>query len=67
MNIEAIKSQLRQLPSDQRRKLIAFMVALEDEARIGYAVEMTRRADDPSPERWLTIEQCERELGFPNQ
>ena len=67
VSIEAIKSELRALPADERRKLMAFMVVLEDEARTGYAAEMARRIDDSSPEGWLTAEQCKRELGLSDQ
>jgi hypothetical protein len=64
MSIDAIKSELRALPAEDRRKLIAFMVALEDERRSEYAAKLAQRIDDPSPGRWLTPEECERELGL---
>ena len=47
-----------------RRKLMAFMVALEDNSRPGYATELARKIDDKTPGKWLTPEQCERELGL---
>lgn len=64
MSIEAIKSELRALPAEERRKLMAFMVVLEDEGRADYAAKLAQRIDDPSPDHWLTAEQCERELGL---
>ena len=64
MSIEAIKIELRALPAEERRKLMAFMVVLEDEARADYAAKLAQRIDDNSPGRWLTAEQCERELGL---
>ncbi len=64
MSIEAIKSELRALPADERRKLMAFMVVLEDESRADYAAQLAQKIDDHSPDRWLTPEQCEQELGF---
>jgi hypothetical protein len=64
MSIEAIQNQLRALSPDERRKLLAFMVALEDQARPSYAATLKARIDDRSPDRWLTPEQCERELGL---
>jgi len=66
MSIEAIKSELRTLPAEERRKLMAFMVVLDDEEHADYAAKLARRIDDQSPERWLTPEQCERELGLPD-
>jgi hypothetical protein len=64
VSIEAIKSELRALPVEERRKLMAFMVVLEDEARADYAAKLAQRIDDRSPGHWLTPEQCERELGL---
>jgi hypothetical protein len=63
MSIEAIKSELRALPTAERRKLMAFMVVLDDQERADYAATMAPRIDDQSPERWLTSEECERQLG----
>lgn len=67
MNIEAIKSELRALPVEERRKLMAFMVVLEDQERADYAVMLAKRIDEKSPERWLTAEQCENELGLSDE
>jgi len=67
MSIEAIKKELRALPAEERRKLIAFMVVLEDEAQADYAAKLASRIDDNSPERWLTPEQCERESGLSDE
>jgi hypothetical protein len=60
VSIEAIKSELRALPAEERRKLMAFMVVLEDEGRAGYATKLAQKIVDRSPERWFTPEQCER-------
>jgi hypothetical protein len=43
---------------------MAFMVALQDEGREGYAAKLALKIDDQSPDRWLTIEQCEQKLGL---
>lgn len=59
-----MKSELRALPVEERRKLMAFMVVLEDEEQAGYAGKLAERIDDRSPSRWLSPEQCERELGL---
>ena len=66
-SIEAIQSELRALPVEERRKLMAFMVVLEDEGRADYAAKLAQRIDDRSPDRWLTPEQCERELGLSDE
>ena len=64
MSIEALKSELQALSAEERRKLMAFMVVLEDQAQAAYASKLAERIDNRSPERWLTPEQCERELGL---
>ena len=64
MSIEGLQAEVRALSSEQRRKLMAFMVVLEDQTRPEYAAELARRMNDPSPDRWLSPEQCERQLGL---
>ena len=63
MSIDTLKSELRALPSEERRKLMAFMVVIEDEGRSDYAAKLGARIDDRSPDHWLSLEQCEHELG----
>lgn len=64
MSIETLQSEVRALPAEQRRKLMAYMVAIEDQNRAGYAAELARKIDDKTPDHWLTAEQCERKLGL---
>ena len=64
MSIEAIKSELKALPAEDRRKLMAFMVVLEDQEQSGYAAKLAQRIDDKTPGHWLSPEECERELGL---
>jgi hypothetical protein len=64
MSIEVLQTEVSALSSEQRRKLMAFMVVLEDQGRTDYATELARKIDDKSREHWLTPEQCERELGL---
>jgi hypothetical protein len=64
VSIELLQAEVSALSVDMRRKLMAFMVALEDKSRPGYAADLARKIDDKSPGNWLTPEQCERELGL---
>ena len=64
MSIEVIKGELRALPTGERRKLMAFLVAIEDEEQLDYAKKLAHRIDDKSPGHWLSAEECERELGL---
>ena len=66
MSIEALKEEVKGLPIADRRKLMAFMVVLEDQSRADYASKLTQKIDDKSSGRWLTAEQCERDLGLPD-
>lgn len=64
MSIEVLQSEVRALAPEERRRLMAFMVAMEDNSRADYAASLAQRIDDASPDRWRTPEQCERELGL---
>jgi hypothetical protein len=67
MSFEALKREVQALPAEARRRLMAFMVALEDEEREGYATKLAAKMDDKSPDRWLSAEECERKLGLPSE
>ena len=62
MSFDTLKKKVESLADGERRKLLAFMVTLEDRGRQDYREELARRIDDHSPERWRTIEEVEREL-----
>ncbi|MFM8471529.1 MAG: hypothetical protein ACKODH_16465 [Limisphaerales bacterium] len=64
MSIEGLQSEVRALAPEERRKLMAFMVAMEDSSRADYAASLAQRIDDASPDRWRTPAQCERDLGL---
>lgn len=64
MSIEMLKSEVQSLTAAERRKLMAFMVVLEDQGRADYATKLAQKIDDKSPDRWLSAEQCEQELGL---
>jgi hypothetical protein len=64
VSIETLQTEVSALPTELRRKLMAFMVVLEDRGRADYSAELAQKIDDKSPDRWRTPEQCERELGL---
>jgi len=43
MSFEVLQSEVRALPVMARRKLMAFMVALQDESREGYAARLAQK------------------------
>ena len=67
MSFDVLLNEVRVLPAAARRKLMAFMVSLQDEAREGYAAKLAQKIDDPSPGRWLTVEECEKKLGLTDE
>jgi hypothetical protein len=67
MSFDILINEVRGLPADARRKLMAFMVSLQDGAREGYATKLTQKIDDNSPDRWLTAEECEKKLGLTDE
>jgi hypothetical protein len=67
MSFDALLKEVESLDDEERRRLLAFMVAMEDRSNAGYAEKLARKLDDTSPGRWLTPEQCERELGLSDE
>ena len=67
MSFEVLQIEVRALPVLARRKLMAFMVALQDESREGYAAKLAQKIDDQTPDRWLSAEDCERKLGLSSE
>lgn|GEM_PF-1372736 len=59
MSIEVLQSEVRAIAPEERLRLMAFMVAMEDNSRADYAASLAQRIDDASPDRWRTLEQCE--------
>ncbi len=64
MSFDVLKTEVQSLTAGERRRLMAFMVVLEDGTNAEYRAKLAQKIDDRSPERWLTPEQCERELGL---
>jgi hypothetical protein len=65
MTFEAIEREACSLPSVERRRLIAHLVALQvAEDDPGHAEKMAAKIDCTDPSRWKTIEEVEAELGL---
>jgi hypothetical protein len=67
MSFDMLLREVESLPEAQRRKLLAFIVALEDRADANYAAKLAQKIDDKDPARWLSVEECARELGLPDE
>ena len=62
VSIQEIKSEVEALPADDRRQLAAFLVSLRHRDLAGYRARMTGKIDDPSPEKWVTLEELDQRL-----
>jgi len=66
MSFDMLLKEVASLGEGERRRLLALMVAMDDRASAGYAEMLARKIDDQTPGRWLTPEECARELGLPD-
>ena len=66
MSFDTLMKEVETLAEAERRKLLAFMVTLDDRRSSDYAEKLARKIDDTTPGRWLTPEQCAQELGLPH-
>ena len=64
MSLDALMQEVGSLDQAGQRRLMAYLVALEDRRNAGYQRKLAEKIDDPSPDRWLTIEEVERKLGL---
>lgn len=63
MSIAALKTEIANLPVEERRELIGYIVSLNRKNNEEFMRKLSHKIDDNSPERWLTIEEAERRLG----
>ena len=63
MSFNALKDQAAQLPASERRRLVAYLVSLEDAQDATYREKLSRKIDDRTEGNWLTIEQMDQKLG----
>jgi hypothetical protein len=64
MSFDVLMKEVGALDDAERRKLLAYMVTLEDHQNAEYREKLARKIDDATPGRWLSPEQLERELGL---
>jgi hypothetical protein len=64
MSFDTLLKEVESLGEAEQRKLLAYIVTLEDRRQADYAEKLARKIDDVTPGRWLTPELCERVLGL---
>lgn len=60
MSFEALKEQVDSLADSERRRLMAYLVAVEDAKVQNHAARMAEKIDDNTPGRWFTLEDIEK-------
>jgi hypothetical protein len=64
MSIEAIKQELANLDISRRHEIVAFLLAMEDQANPAYRTSLTRKIDDKNPDHWVSLEELDRRLSL---
>ncbi len=62
MGLDALKQEAAALDEASRRELLTYLISLREQQWAAQANEMSRRLDDPSSDRWLTMEEFETRL-----
>lgn len=62
MRLDELQLEAERLAPGDRRKLMSFLVALDVRTDEQYGGELTRRLDDRSPERWISLQDAEGRL-----
>ncbi|WP_113957629.1 hypothetical protein [Roseimicrobium gellanilyticum] len=62
MSFASLKSEIANLPLEQRRELMGYIAALNRNDNGEFLRKLAVKIDDKSPERWLTIEEVEKRL-----
>ena len=60
MSFEMLKEQVDSLADGERRRLMAYLVSVEDAKVQGHAARMAEKIRDNTPGRWLTLEEIEK-------
>jgi hypothetical protein len=61
MSIESLQKELAALPAVERRRVQAFLVALQDSGDVAYGRKLSEKIDKPA-EDFATLEQLDRRL-----
>jgi hypothetical protein len=62
MSIEVLKQELAGLGVLERNQIVAYLLALQDEADKGYREALARRIDDQNPANWADLDEFDRRL-----
>ena len=61
MSIELLQQELAALPAEERRRVQAFLIALQDSNDAAYRRKLSEKIDKPA-EKFATLEELDRRL-----
>ena len=64
MSLDVVKEQATRLAVDDRRRLVAYLIALDDAQDTVYRERLRAKIDDQTPGNWLAIEEMDKKLGM---
>jgi hypothetical protein len=62
MSVESLQQELAALPAHERRRVQAFLVALQDSNDAAYPKKLSEKIDQPAG-KFATLEELDRRLG----
>jgi hypothetical protein len=62
MKLDELQREAERLSSDEQRKLIGFLVAMEIRRDDVYREELSRRLDDRTSDAWISLGEAEGRL-----
>ncbi len=63
MSLAQLKQEAAQLPSKQRRELIAFLVALQTEKQKEFKERLAAKISDNDPTHWMELNDVRKRYG----
>ncbi|MSU63898.1 MAG: hypothetical protein EXS31_16150 [Pedosphaera sp.] len=64
MSFETLKHELSVLSPPEQRRLLAYLVSLQDASDVTYRESLARKIDDRDPSHFATLEELDRKLGL---
>jgi hypothetical protein len=62
MSLDQLKEKVVELTLQERRQLIAFMVALETKQDQPFRADLARKIDDRNPANWVELDELQKRL-----
>ena len=62
MDLGAVQQEVTLWSSKEQDELAAYLATLRLQRTSAYAEELSRRADDRTPEHWLTLDELKKKL-----